>query len=633
MENKLPVSRIMPVTNPVRSKVRLKRGFTFLVLTILLAVGFAGLARSDASAPPGAYLFSSFRGDGDGLHLAYSYDARDWTDLGRTFLRPDVGSKLFRDAQILPGADGLYHMVWTTGWHDLGIGYASSKDLVHWSQQKYLPLMEKVAGTQMCWAPELFYDEAGRQYIIYWSSAVPMAGFEKPQYRVYYVLTKDFATFTEPKILFDPGFDNIDTTMLKAGGKYVIIFKETDDQPAGKWGSVHAAMADQPLGPYTLSSHPPILKQRAEGPATVTIGDKTLLYVDFYANNHYGLFETTDWQTWKDVTATANFVQGQRHGSIFAVSTNLVRSLCQLTAAAAPKPILDGFTADPAIRVFGDTYYVYPTSDKPNWLTTDFSVWSSKNLVDWKKEGLILDVTKDLSWAKLRAWAPDCVQRNGKFYFYFCADGKVGVGISDRPTGPFKDALDRPLLQRGGKIRVNTIDPYPLIDDDGQAYLYYGNGNSMEVVKLKPDMITLDGDPVDISPKGFREGIVVFKRAGKYYFMWSIDDARSPNYRVGWGISDTPFGPVKSPENDFIVLQKHGIVVGTAHHSVVNVPGTDRWYVAYHRHAIPGGGGYKRETCLVRMEFNPDGTIRPMDPMTTPFQPGDVGEPVISATK
>jgi len=122
----------------------------------------------------------------------------------------------------------------------------------------------------------------------------------------------------------------------------------------------------------------------------------------------------------------------------------------------------------------------------------------------------------------------------------------------------------------------------------------------------------------------------VFKRAGKYYFMWSIDDARSPNYRVGWGVSGSPFGPVKSPDAGFIVLQKNGPAVGTAHHGVVNVPGTDRWYVAYHRHAIPDGSGYKREVCLGRMEFNADGSIQPMDPMTTPFHPGDVGEPILN---
>ena len=213
-----------------------------------------------------------------------------------------------------------------------------------------------------------------------------------------------------------------------------------------------------------------------------------------------------------------------------------------LKAAAVPKPILDGFTADPAIRVFGDTYYVYPTSDKPNWMTTDFSVWSSKNLVDWKKEGMILDVTKDLKWANIKAWAPDCVERNGKFYFYFCADGKIGVGTADKPTGPFVDALGQPLVQKNDKIHTYTIDPYPLIDDDGQAYLYFGNG-TLTVCKLKPDMITFDGDPATIPLKEFREGIVVFKRLGKYYFMWSIDDARSDNYRVGYGISDTALWP------------------------------------------------------------------------------------------
>ena len=302
-------------------------------------------------------------------------------------------------------------------------------------------------------------------------------------------------------------------------------------------------------------------------------------------------------------------------------------------APVPPRPILDGFTADPGIRVFGDTYYVYPTSDKDKWLTTDFSVWSSTDLVTWKKERMILDVTRELKWANLRAWAPDCIERDGTYYFYFCADGKIGVATAGTPAGPFKDALDRPLLERKGKndplVRTNTIDPYPFIDDDGQAWLYYGNGRPCQVVRLKPDMITVDGNPVDIPLRDFREGIVVFKRQGKYYFMWSIDDARSPNYRVGWGVADSPTGPVTTSGKDFIVLAKNGPAVATAHHSVVNVPGTDRWYVAYHRHAIPDGNGYKREVCLARMTFDSDGRIQPMDPMVQTFRPGDRGEPII----
>ena len=309
-----------------------------------------------------------------------------------------------------------------------------------------------------------------------------------------------------------------------------------------------------------------------------------------------------------------------------AAATALVFSHAQ---AQAPAPALDGFTADPAIRVFGDTYYLYPTSDKPNWMTTDFSVWSSKDLLTWKKERMILDVSRGLAWANIKAWAPDAIERNGTYYFYFSADHKIGVATATAPIGPFVDALGKPLLVRDATMTTNTIDPYPFIDDDGQAYIYWGNGDEANVSKLKPDMVTLDGAVHRIPMMDFREGVVVFKRQGTYYFMWSIDDARSPNYRVGWGTADSPLGPVRAAQTDFIVLQKNGPAVGTAHHSVVNVPGTDRWYVAYHRHAIPDGNGYRRQTVLAKMTFDAQGNILPMDTMQPAFQPGDIGEPIV----
>lgn len=309
-----------------------------------------------------------------------------------------------------------------------------------------------------------------------------------------------------------------------------------------------------------------------------------------------------------------------------AVVTALVFSHAQ---AQVPAPALDGFTADPSIRVFGDTYYLYPTSDKPNWMTTDFSVWSSKDLLTWKKERMILDVSRGLAWANIKAWAPDAIERNGTYYFYFSADHKIGVATATSPIGPFVDALGKPLLVRDATMTTNTIDPYPFIDDDGQAYIYWGNGDEANVSKLKPDMVTLDGAVHRIPMKDFREGVVVFKRQGTYYFMWSIDDARSPNYRVGWGTADSPQGPVRAAQTNFIVLQKNGLAVGTAHHSVVNVPGTDRWYVAYHRHAIPDGNGYRRQTVLAKMTFDAQGNILPMDPMQPAFQPGDIGEPIV----
>lgn len=610
----------------------MKKLFGIVAFCLLLLVGnvFA------APLPPGsAYLFTSFRGNGDGLHLAWSRDALYWTDFGQVFLKPTVGSKLFRDPHILQGPDGVFRMVWTTGWGDKGIGYACSTNLIDWSEQKYLPFMEHAPGTKNCWAPETIYDKANAQYIIFWSSYVPgrFPETESPGHmnnRAFYVTTKDFQSFSEPKVLFDPGFDNIDSTIIETDGQYRLVFKQGDDQAHGKWGPIHFAIASQPLGPYTLEPKP-LVTERAEGPTLINVDGKTLLYVDFYAQGHYGVYESSDWKTWTDVSKQGHVVDGQRHGTVFAVSTNVLDSLLALKEkemASVPKPILDGFTADPAIRVFGDTYYVYPTSDKPHWMTTDFSVWSSKNLIDWKKDGMILDVAHDLKWANIKAWAPDCIERNGKFYFYFCADGKIGVATADKPTGPFVDALGHPLVQKSERVKTYPIDPYPFIDDDGQAYLFFGNGTPT-VYKLKPDMISFDGDPATIKLKEFREGIVVFKRQGKYYFMWSIDDARSDDYRIGYGVSDSPFGPVTSPAN-FIVLRKHGLVKGTGHNSVVNVPGTDRWYVAYHRHAIPNGNGYQRETCLARMEFNPDGTIKPIDPMIPAFPPGSKGEPIVN---
>jgi beta-xylosidase len=276
--------------------------------------------------------------------------------------------------------------------------------------------------------------------------------------------------------------------------------------------------------------------------------------------------------------------------------------------------------------VFDDTYYVYPTSDKSEWQTTDFSAWSSKDLVHWKNEGMILDVTKDLKWAKIRAWAPAMIRRNGTYYFYFCAEQKIGVATNSAPTGRFTDALERPLLTPNREYPGQVIDPQVFIDDDGQAYLYYGQGN-LYAYKLKPDMITLDGPPVRMTPPRFNEAIFVFKRNGLYYFMWSENDARDVRYQVAYGTAKSPLGPIEIPTNN-VILRQRGQAVGTGHHSVVQVPGTDRWYMIYHRHAIPDGNGYTRQTCLAKMEFDAEGRITKSDPLEVTFPPGSKGEPI-----
>ena len=182
-------------------------------------------------------------------------------------------------------------------------------------------------------------------------------------------------------------------------------------------------------------------------------------------------------------------------------------------AIEPPKPILEGYTADQHVVLFDDTYYLYPTSDKGEWQTTDFSAWSSKDLVHWKNEGIILDVTKDLSWAKIRGWAPAVARRDGKYFFYFAAEQKIGVAVSDAPAGRFTDALGRPLVTPSKQYPGQAIDPFAFIDDDGQAYLYYGQQN-LYAYRLMPDMVMFAGLPTRMTPPRVNEGVFVFKRGG-----------------------------------------------------------------------------------------------------------------------
>jgi len=295
------------------------------------------------------------------------------------------------------------------------------------------------------------------------------------------------------------------------------------------------------------------------------------------------------------------------------------------TERPAPPAVLPGFNADPNIAVFGDTYYLYPTTDgNSDWNSTSFQCWSSKDLQAWKNEGVILDFPKDLKWAKGRAWAPCIATRNGQYYFYYSAEQSIGVAVGDKPEGPFKDPLGKPLVAKDA-YQCQVIDPMVFVDDDGSAYFYFGNGNC-NAVKLNEDMISYDPAAVKrITPKDFGEGTFVFKRNGIYYLMWSQYDTRDPRYCVSYATSDSPLGPFKNAENNPILMQS-GVVKGAGHHSVVQISGRDEWVIAYHRFHIPDGDGYHRETCLSPMRFDEKGQIKKVDvfeavaPLAPPVQ-------------
>jgi len=233
--------------------------------------------------------------------------------------------------------------------------------------------------------------------------------------------------------------------------------------------------------------------------------------------------------------------------------------------------------------------------------------------VSWKDEGVVLDLGPGVSWADDRAWAPGITRKDGTYYFYFSAAQAIGVAKGTSATGPFTDALGHALVS-AGQYGVQAIDPYVFSDDDGRFYLYFGSSSSARVVELNADMVSFKGTPQTITIDGFREGSVGFKRNGKYYFMYSVNDTRSEDYNVAYGMGSSPFGPFTKPAvNPILAKDKSKGILGTGHNSVLALPNGD-YYIAYHRFAIPGGDGTHREVCLDRLEFNADGTIKPVVP-------------------
>ncbi|MBE1878252.1 family 43 glycosylhydrolase [Myceligenerans sp. TRM 65318] len=278
-------------------------------------------------------------------------------------------------------------------------------------------------------------------------------------------------------------------------------------------------------------------------------------------------------------------------------------------------PVLPGLFADPHIVHLDGRYYLYPTTDGyASWSGTQYTAWSSADLETWTFHGTILDHGPDVSWADNSAWAPAVAAKNGRYYLYFsggAASGntakQLGVAVADSPTGPFRDALGRPLVA-AGTYSGQAIDPMVFTDDDGRSYLYWGQG-ALRVVPLNDDMTSFDPAQVrNITPSGYNEGAFVIERDGTYYLMWSENDTRSEDYRVAYATGSSPLGPWTKRG---VILSKNldlGIK-GTGHHSVVRAPGTDTWYIAYHRFAVPAGNGTNREVAIDRLRFNADGTI------------------------
>lgn len=275
------------------------------------------------------YLFSYFKSNGqDGLHLAYSKDGLKWEALknDESFLKPTVSKdKLMRDPCIIRGGDGNFHMVWTVSWTDKTIGYAWSKDLVNWSEQVAIPVMAHEEDARNCWAPEITYDEAKKQYLIYWATTIkgkfPETFSEKDNgynHRMYYTSTKDFKEFSKTKLLYNPGFNIIDATILKDGMQFIMFAKDETREPAQK--NLKVAYSKKLKGPYSSASEPISGKYWAEGPTVIKKEDTWIVYFDKYTLHQYGAISSKDLKNWEDISDQISFPKGIRHGSIFTIT-------------------------------------------------------------------------------------------------------------------------------------------------------------------------------------------------------------------------------------------------------------------------------------------------------------------------
>jgi beta-xylosidase len=314
----------------------------------------------------------------------------------------------------------------------------------------------------------------------------------------------------------------------------------------------------------------------------------------------------------------------------------------------ARNPAFPGWYADPEIRIFGDRYWIYPTYSadtgdvapgttfsptqlaqrrapgiwSPFLAQTFLDAFSSPDLVTWTRHLRILDV-KDVGWAAYAVWAPSAIEHNGRYYLFFAANdlkndaqvGGIGVAVSDSPAGPFKDAIGQPLI---GRIVAGAqpIDQMAFRDDDGAVYLYYGGWKHCNVVRLGTDLTTLVAGPngrvfTSITPSpDYVEGPFMLKRGGIYYLMWSEGEWTGPDYRVAYATGSTPVGPFTA--RGTILQQDSRVARGAGHHSVINIPGTDDFYIVYHRRPLGTTDGNHRQVAIERMYFDSNGKIVPV---------------------
>lgn len=579
-------------------------------------------------------------------------------------------------------SDDLIHWKSTTFDFRKGLSiFSDGKDSKR-SIYKDWSTINRVWAPQIFWDAEYTWPDGKKGgYFIYYSL---WNRDEQKYDKMYYSYADEtFTTLTQPRLLFDWGYATIDADInfVPADGLYHMMIKKEGGQPGLFTSTSHSLIGPWPE-PDAKDFVNFEGNKKCEGvSAFQLVGDSTwrIAYIEYSSRpRNYRICKADKYMRNFSSPQNIEGVNGPQHGSFMRITKEEYDRLQAWSDSLEAKhlapdvnnPVIQGRFADPEILFSQKTgkYYLYPTTDGiEGWKGHDFKVFSSDDMKTWKKEGTIIDLaTNQISWANDCAWAPCAIEvaylkgkicntpemmerlaaerakaeRKGKpskkisyrTFYYFTAGKRIGVAVSDDPAGPFTDPIGKPLLDKspegqGGQV----IDPDVFQDPKtGKYYLYWGN-SYMAVSELGDDMTSIKDTKVLIPRNkkreyNYNEGTYVFFRNGKYYFMWSENDTRSTYYRVRYLISDSPVEfirdgkPAKTERTIVISQDPSKQIFGTGHHAIIQKPGTDEWYIVYHRFARPDGvkmgwsAGYNREVCIDKIEFNEDGTIKAVRP-------------------
>lgn len=604
-----------------------------------------------------AYLFVYFTGNHisqEAVCYAVSMDGYTYWALNDN--KPVIDSKVIsstggvRDPHILRCEDGkTFYMVVTdmvsdNGWDsNRAMVLLKSTDLVNWSHsvinmQKRYEGQEKL---KRVWAPQTIYDPEAGKYMVYWS----MKYGDGPDVIYYAYANADFTDLEgEPKPLFVPADKKscIDGDIVYKDGIYHLFYKTEGHGNGIRVATTNSLTSGQWKENLEYKQQ---TKEAVEGAGTFKLigEDKYILMYDVYMKGAYQFTETTDLEHFKVIDHEVKMNFHPRHGTIIPITRSELKHITDQWGKPAElgelpnNPVLPGFHADPEIIYSNLTgkYYIYSTTDgQPGWGGWYYTAYSSSDLKDWTYEGIVLDLKSDqVSWADGNAWAPAIEEKKTKdgyrYYLYFSGNPKdgggkqIGVATADSPTGPFTD-LGHPMITESPTGGGQQIDVDVFTDPvSGKSYLYWGNGY-MAGAELNKDMVSIKKKTLKVlTPEGgtlqdyaYREAPYVFYRNGLYYFMWSVDDTGSANYHVAYGTAKSPLGPIQVASDPIVTLQDPELeIYGPAHNSVICKPGTDEWYIVYHRinkHYLDKSlsPGTHREVCIDRLEFNEDGTIK-----------------------